>query len=83
MTRSAMLALAILSSAGSVSAQTPTPEQATARAIFKQPVEINTTHSTGSTTVAAEALRQRFLAAGFPPPPTPRWSDRPTRRTTT
>lgn len=61
-----MLALAILSSAGSVSAQTPTPEQATARAIFKQLVEINTTPSTGSTSVAVEALRQRFLTAAAP-----------------
>ncbi len=61
-----MFALAMLSAARSAGAQTPTPEQATARAIFKQLIEINTTHSTGSTTVAAEALRQRFLAAGFP-----------------
>ena len=52
--------------AGTLSAQAPTPYQATARAIFKQLIEINTTHSTGSTTVAAEALKARFLAAGFP-----------------
>jgi acetylornithine deacetylase/succinyl-diaminopimelate desuccinylase-like protein len=35
--------------------------------IFKQLVEINTTDSVGSTTVAAEAMRQRLLDAGFAP----------------
>jgi len=35
--------------------------------IFRQLVEINTTDSVGSTTVAAEAMRQRLLAAGFDP----------------
>ncbi len=37
-----------------------------ARDIFKQLIEINTTHSVGSTTTAAEAMEQRFLQAGFP-----------------
>ncbi len=35
--------------------------------IFKQLIEINTTDSVGSTTVAAEAMRQRLLDAGFAP----------------
>src|SRR5215469_12834699 len=35
--------------------------------IFKQLIEINTTDSVGSVTTAAEAMAQRFLAAGFPP----------------
>ncbi|HEY0757801.1 MAG TPA: M20/M25/M40 family metallo-hydrolase [Acidisarcina sp.] len=35
--------------------------------IFKQLVEINTTDSVGSTTVAAEAMAKRLLDAGFPP----------------
>ena len=35
------------------------------RDIFRQLVEINTTDSVGSTTVAAEAMRQRLLDAGF------------------
>jgi acetylornithine deacetylase/succinyl-diaminopimelate desuccinylase-like protein len=35
--------------------------------IFKQLVEINTTDSVGSTTVAAEAMAKRLLEAGFPP----------------
>jgi acetylornithine deacetylase/succinyl-diaminopimelate desuccinylase-like protein len=35
------------------------------RDIFRQLVEIDTTDSVGSTTVAAEAMRQRLLDAGF------------------
>lgn len=34
--------------------------------IFKQLIEINTTESIGSTTVAAEAMAKRLLDAGFP-----------------
>jgi len=34
--------------------------------IFKQLVEINTTDSVGSTTIAAEAMAKRLLDAGFP-----------------
>ena len=34
--------------------------------IFKQLIEINTTDSIGSTTVAAEAMAKRLLDAGFP-----------------
>jgi acetylornithine deacetylase/succinyl-diaminopimelate desuccinylase-like protein len=34
--------------------------------IFRQLIEINTTDSVGSTTVAAEAMAQRLLDAGFP-----------------
>src|SRR5260370_201044 len=34
--------------------------------IFKQLIEINTTDSIGSTTVAAQAMAKRLLAAGFP-----------------
>ena len=33
--------------------------------IFQQLIEINTTDSVGSTTVAAEAMAKRLLAAGF------------------
>ncbi len=35
------------------------------RDVFQQLIEINTTDSVGSTTVAAQAMRQRFLDAGF------------------
>ena len=34
--------------------------------IFKQLIEINTTDSIGSTTLAAQAMAQRLLDAGFP-----------------
>jgi acetylornithine deacetylase/succinyl-diaminopimelate desuccinylase-like protein len=40
--------------------------RAMARDIFKQLVEINTTDSVGSNTVAAKAMAQRLLDAGFP-----------------
>ena len=43
-------------------------DRAEARAIFKQIIEINTTDSPqGNVTTATEAMRQRFLDAGFPP----------------
>jgi len=41
------------------------PDQALTRDIFKELIEINTTNSTGSTTVAAEAMAKRLKAAGF------------------
>jgi acetylornithine deacetylase/succinyl-diaminopimelate desuccinylase-like protein len=37
-----------------------------ARQIFRQLIEINTTDSVGNVTTAAEAMAQRFRAAGFP-----------------
>jgi acetylornithine deacetylase/succinyl-diaminopimelate desuccinylase-like protein len=37
------------------------------RDIFQQLIEINTTDSVGSTTVAAEAIKKRLLDAGFAP----------------
>lgn len=46
--------------------RSPERWQRLAREIFEELVEINTTHSTGSTTEAAEAMRRRLLAAGFP-----------------
>jgi acetylornithine deacetylase/succinyl-diaminopimelate desuccinylase-like protein len=43
-----------------------TPGQALAREIYEELVEIDTTHSTGSTTRAAEAVAARLRAAGVP-----------------
>ena len=43
------------------------PPDPLARDIFKQLIEINTTDSVGSTTVAAQAMQKRFLDAGFAP----------------
>ncbi len=40
--------------------------RALSREIFRELIEIDTTHATGSTTVAAEAMRRRLLAAGMP-----------------
>ena len=40
-------------------------ERRLARDVLQQLVDTDTTHSTGSTTAAAEAMRQRLLQAGF------------------
>jgi acetylornithine deacetylase/succinyl-diaminopimelate desuccinylase-like protein len=40
-------------------------EQKSARDIFKELIEINTTHATGNTTIAAEAMAKRFKEAGY------------------
>ena len=42
------------------------PQQALARDIFKQLIEINTTNSVGDNTLAADALAARFREAGYP-----------------
>ena len=42
------------------------PADDLSRDIFKQLIEINTTDSVGSTTVAAKAMAKRLLDAGFP-----------------
>jgi acetylornithine deacetylase/succinyl-diaminopimelate desuccinylase-like protein len=59
-----LLALLAIASAVAPAAQSLAPETS-AREIFRQLVEINTTHSTGSTTAAAEAMAVRLRAAGF------------------
>jgi acetylornithine deacetylase/succinyl-diaminopimelate desuccinylase-like protein len=41
------------------------PQQQLARDIFKELIEIDTTHSTGDTTKAAQAMAARLKAAGF------------------
>ncbi len=47
-------------------AQTLAPQQRLAREIFQELVDINTTDSAGSTTLAAEAMARRLRDAGFP-----------------
>jgi acetylornithine deacetylase/succinyl-diaminopimelate desuccinylase-like protein len=42
------------------------PPQQLAREVFRELIEIDTTHESGSTTDAAEALARRLLTAGFP-----------------
>jgi acetylornithine deacetylase/succinyl-diaminopimelate desuccinylase-like protein len=44
----------------------PEQDRVLARDIFKQLIETNTQDSNGSVTAAAEEMRQRLLAAGFP-----------------
>ncbi len=47
-------------------AQSPTRYQQMGRDVLKELIETDTTHSTGSTTVAAEKMGARLVAAGFP-----------------
>src|SRR4051812_27865600 len=42
------------------------PDQKLGREIFKQLIEIDTTDSSGDNTRAAEAMAERFRAAGYP-----------------
>src|SRR6201996_6637283 len=62
----AALALATGIGAGALRAQLSDANKDLARSIFKQLIEINTTDSVGSTTVAAEAMAKRLRDAGFP-----------------
>jgi acetylornithine deacetylase/succinyl-diaminopimelate desuccinylase-like protein len=62
--RSSMVTMFACMSLGVLFAQSGAHETR-AKEIFKQLVEINTTHSVGDTTKAAEAMAARFKAAGF------------------
>jgi len=65
--RTTLVALfAALLAVSPAAAQDPGQHDRTARAIFKELIEINTTDSSGSTTKAAEAMAARLKAAGFP-----------------
>ena len=59
-----LIASMLLAPAGAASLDEPT--RGLSREILQELIEINTTDSVGSTTVAAEAMRKRLLAAGFP-----------------
>ena len=59
-------ALACLVFAGDLHSQSNEAANKLAREIYKQLIEINTTDSVGSTTVAAEAMAQRLRDAGYP-----------------
>lgn len=66
-TRSTILAAALAGLFSTASlGQTPAPDEAAFRALYKELVEINTTRSVGSCTQAAEAMRAHLLAAGIP-----------------
>jgi acetylornithine deacetylase/succinyl-diaminopimelate desuccinylase-like protein len=69
MTRlSLLLALAFAASPSAAWAPTAatTPTERLARDVLRELIEIDTTDSTGSTTVAAEAMAKRLRDAGFP-----------------
>lgn len=62
----AVATLLVVSLCSARAADAPlTPDQQLARDIYKELVEIDTTHSTGNTTRAAEAVAKRLKAAGF------------------
>ena len=66
-----MLGIGILGFVGGATATSPTraanrsPDAETAKSIFAELLSIDTTYDKG-TVVAVQALRTRFLAAGFP-----------------
>src|ERR1700683_3404901 len=65
--RTTLMLAALLCFAGvALRAQPDDANRQLAREIFKQLIEINTTDSIGSTTVAAQAMAQRLRDAGFP-----------------
>ncbi len=67
MLRSAAIFLTLMAcGATALPAQMDDATRQLSRDIFRQLIEINTTDSTGSTTVAAEAMAQRLRDAGFP-----------------
>jgi acetylornithine deacetylase/succinyl-diaminopimelate desuccinylase-like protein len=57
---------ALCAQASSAAPESDAATRKTAHDIFRQLIEINTTDSIGSTTVAAQAMAQRLLEAGFP-----------------
>jgi len=59
------VAASVFTAAGAFAAQQSPDVRNLAREIFKQLIEINTTESVGSTTVAAEAMAARLRQAGF------------------
>src|SRR5580693_4353348 len=58
--------ISLLVAAPSIPAQENDATNKLAHDIYKQLIEINTTDSVGSTTVAAEAMAQRLRDAGYP-----------------
>lgn len=55
----------ILFSQASAQTMPTSSDSALARSIFKELIEINTTHATGNTTTACEAISKRLMTAGY------------------
>jgi acetylornithine deacetylase/succinyl-diaminopimelate desuccinylase-like protein len=66
MRRLGLAALALLGCLPAAAQVPERPSQALAREIYEELIEIDTTHSSGSTTRAAEAVAVRLRAAGVP-----------------
>lgn len=64
--RSLAVLLTSVCAVGSLAAQSATDFQRMGRDVLKELIETDTTHATGSTTIAAERMAARLLAAGFP-----------------
>jgi acetylornithine deacetylase/succinyl-diaminopimelate desuccinylase-like protein len=63
----ARIAIAVLMACTSLAAQDgPADNERLGRDILKELIETDTTHANGSTTLAAERMAARLLAAGFP-----------------
>jgi len=60
------LLLAVPIAVTTAAAQALPPDQALARAILAEMIDVNTTFERGNTTPVAEVVARRFLAAGFP-----------------
>ena len=61
-----LIVMAVVFSARNLRAQIDGETRQLSHDIFKQLIEINTTDSVGSTTLAAQAMAKRLLDAGFP-----------------
>ncbi len=66
MTTRILLSALALAGAWTVHAAPPPHDTGLFKEIYRQLVEINTTHSAGDTTAAARAMQQRLLDAGLP-----------------
>jgi acetylornithine deacetylase/succinyl-diaminopimelate desuccinylase-like protein len=58
--------LTLLAAVPAIAQNTSTDYERLGREVLKELIETNTTHSTGSVTVAAERMAARLVAAGFP-----------------
>ncbi len=64
--RSFLMAMVLSSMVSPVWAEERPAQQQAVLAIYKELLELDTTHSTGSTTVAAKVIAKRLHAAGYP-----------------